>query len=173
MANIQYYERVLKKKEAKGKLLLIALYLVILSVWFVIAIRFMLNAAIILMIPLSILIAVLLTWKYTCVEYEYSFEAGTFTFSKIYGRSKRKKVFSSDIKLMTLAKPYAPERDVNLEYSSFINAIPSNTAQNPCICIFDVDEKKTCILLDCDEMSAKIFRYFNASATDRYIYKSI
>lgn len=171
MADIQYYERVLKKKEPRGKLLMLALYLVILSVWFVVAIRYALNAAIILLIPLSILIAVLLTWKYTCVEYEYSFAAGTFTFSKIYGKSKRKTVFSADIKSLVLAKPYDPARDTNLEYSAFIGAIPSREAQNPCICIFDVDEKRTCVLLDCDELSAKILRFFNASAVDRDIFK--
>lgn len=171
MADIQYYERVLKKKETKGKALLIALYVLILSVWFVVAIRYMLNAAIILMIPLSILIAVLLTWKYTCVEYEYSFAAGTFTLSKIYGKSKRKTVFAADIKSLILVKPHDPLRDTHLEYSEFINAIPSKVSQNPCICVFEVDEKRTCVLMDCDEMSAKIFRFFNASAVDRDIFK--
>ena len=172
MADIQYYERILKKKEPKKKALMIAIYLGILSVWFVVAVRYELNAAILLMIPLSIIIAVLLSWKYTNVEYEYSFAAGSFTFSKIYGSSKRKTVFSADIKSMTLAKPYDAQRDGNMDHSVFINAIPQATAKNPCICIFDIDDKKTCILIDCDEMSAKILKFFNASATDREVLRN-
>ena len=171
MADIQYYERVLKKNEPKKKALMIGIYIVILSVWFVISVRYGLNAAIILLIPISILIAVLLSWKYTCVEYEYSFAAGSFTFSKIYGKSKRKTVFSADIKSMTLAKPYDPDRMPDCH--KFINAIPENTSPNPCVCVFDVDESKTCILIDCDAMSVKILRFFNASATDRAILKRI
>ena len=167
MADIQYYERILKKKEPKKKAMMIAIYLGIVSAWFVIAVRYTLNAAILLMIPLSVIIAVLLSWKYTQVEYEYSFAAGSFTFSKIYGRSKRKTVFSADIKSMVLAKPYEATKDQNRDSDDFIIAIPESTAKNPCICIFDNDDKKICVLIDCDEMSAKILKFFNASATDR------
>ena len=169
MADIQYYERILKLKDVKRKLVLIGVYFVILSAWFVVAIRYALNATVLVLAPISVLATVLLTWKYASVEYEYSFSAGTFTFSKIYGKSKRKTVFSAEIKCMTLAKPYDEQRDAGLDFSEFINAIPSQTAANPCICIFDVDEKKTCVLIDCDEMSAKILRFFNPSATDRGI----
>lgn len=171
MADIQYYERVLKKKEPKGKALLIALYLVILSVWFIVAVRYTLNAAIILLIPLSILIAILLTWKYTCVEYEYSFTAGTFTFSKIYGKSNRKTFFSAELTALDTVKPYSADNSVNDAYSKFINAIPGQSAQNPCICIFNIDDEKICVLIDCDESSAKILKYFKASAVDRDVLK--
>ena len=173
MADVQYYERVLKKKAIKRKLLLIGVYVIILSIWFVVAIRYTLNAAIIILAPLSILIAVLLTWKYASVEYEYSFSAGTFTFSKIYGRSKRKTVFSADIKSIALAKPYDADRDAGLDYSEFINAIPCSASPNPCICIFDVDEKRTCVLIDCDDRSARILRFFNPSSVDRDILKKL
>lgn len=171
MADIQYYERILKKKEPRGKALLITAYIVMLSVWFVIAVRYALTAAIILMIPLSIFIAVILTWKYTCVEYEYSFSAGTFTFSKIYGKSKRKTFFSTDLGALTYAKPYDAERDGNAEYSKFINAIPTDNAKNPCICVFNIDDEKIGLLFDCDEMSAKILKFFKASAVDRELIK--
>lgn len=173
MADIQYYERILKKKEPRGKALLITAYIIMLTVWFVIAVRYALTAAIILMIPLSIFIAVILTWKYTCVEYEYSFAAGVFTFSKIYGKSKRKTFFSADLDTLICAKPYIPERDGNAEYSKFINAIPASDTQNPCICVFNIDDEKVCVLFDCDEMSAKILKFFKASAVDRELIKSV
>ncbi len=171
MADIQYYERVLKKKEPKGKALLIALYLVILSIWFIVAVRYTLNAAIILLIPLSILIAVLLTWKYTCIEYEYSFTAGTFTFSKIYGKSNRKTVFSAELTALETVKPYSADKAITEEYSKFINAVPGQSAQNPCSCIFNIDDKKICVLIDCDETSSKILKFFKASAVDRDVFK--
>ena len=61
----------------------------------------------------------------------------------------------------------------DLDYSEFINAIPSSFSQNPCICIFDVNEKRTCVLIECDERSAKILRYFNPSAVDRDVLKKL
>ena len=173
MADIHYYERVIKSKEPKRKALMIGIYAFILSVWFVICVRLSISAEIVALIPLSIIIAVLLTWKYTSVEYEYSFTAGAFTFSKIYGKSKRKTVFTGDLKTLALAKPYDAQRDVNLKYDELITALPKAKAgaNNICVCIFDIDERKTCVLIDCDQLTAKILYHYNHTATSRELLK--
>ncbi|MBO7311035.1 MAG: hypothetical protein J6U86_06560 [Clostridia bacterium] len=171
MADIQYYERAIKSKEPKRKALMIGIYAIVLSAWFVICVRFSISAEIVMLIPLSILATVALTWKYTSVEYEYSFTAGIFTFSKIYGKSKRKTVFSGDLKALTLAKPYDAQRDVNLKYDELINAIPKSGANNICLCIFDIDERKTCVLIEYDQLTAKILYHFNHTATSRELLK--
>ena len=181
MADIQSYERVLKRRaEGKwllGKLLMIFLYLVILSVWFVVAVRFGLNPAMLLLAPLSVVIAVLLTWKYTCVEYEYSFMAGTLTFSKIYGKSRRKVFLEADIKSMISVFPYndsTASKTAPDDGDVLIDGIPSKASQNPCVCFFESDNgKKTYFLFDCDEQTAKIFNFFNAAATERSIFERL
>ena len=181
MADIQSYERVLKRRaEGKwllGKLLMIFLYFVIFSAWFVAAIRYGLHPAMILLAPLSVVVAVLLTWKYTCVEYEYSFMAGTLTFSKIYGKSRRRVVFEEDIKSMVSLFPYDDKAAARLsrdQAEKIIDAIPSKFSQNPCVCVFEnSNDKKIYFLFDCDEQSAKIFKFFNSPATGKSIFDKL
>ncbi len=177
MADIQYYERVIKAETGKRRLLpklvAISAYAVILSIWFVIAVRVGLTASVLMLVPLSILTAVLLTWKYTAVEYEYSFTAGILTFSKIYGKSKRKSVFEADLRNLISVVPYDERSMDSVDARTVINAIPNEACQNPCICVFEENEKRTCIIIDCDNMSAKIFKFFKPSATDRRIFDRI
>ena len=171
MADIQSYERVLKKKQVGLRVALIALYAFIASLWLVIAVRVGMHAAMILLAPISVVIAILLTWKYTCVEYEYSFMAGTLTFSKIYGKSHRKVVLDFDIKSMTEAFLYNERTAAKLNGGKLVNALP-DLVQNPCVCVFeDANEQKVFFVFECDEQSAKILKFFNPSATDRAIFQ--
>ena len=177
MADINYYERVIKaqKKTTKllPKLIMLFIYAVILSIWFVIAMRYSITASMLVLIPLSILTIVLLTWKYTSVDYEYSFTAGIFTFSKIYGSAKRKQIFEGELKNVCSVTPYNESELSSITVDTIVNAIPEGACPNPCICIFEENEKKVCVLLDCDEMSAKIFRFFKPSATDKAVWDRI
>ncbi len=174
MADIQSYERVLKKKQTGLKVALIALYAVVAGVWLVLAVRVGLHPAMILLAPLSVVIAVLLTWRYTNVEYEYSFMAGTLTFSKIYGKSRRKTLLEVDIKSLSSVFPYNERTASKISDGKRVNGIPSSTSENPCVCAFeDENENKVYFVLDCDEQSAKIFKFFNPSATDRAIFDAL
>ncbi len=174
MADIQHYERVIKPpKRGKTlfyKILMLIIYLVILSIWFVVAVRFTLNAAIVVLIPVSLLVAVLLTWKYTNIEYEYSFTAGQLTFSKIYGKSKRRTLFEGDLKTLQSVVPYDRLKAELSKSDKVIEAVPDISCENPCVCVFEEDDKKVYLVIDCDGMSAKIFRFFTPSATDRAIF---
>ncbi len=177
MADIQHYERVLKPTRTSTrvlpKVLMIAAYIVIISLWFVLTVRVGLTAAILMLIPLSVLIAVTLTWKYTSVEYEYSFAAGTLTFSKIYGSSKRKAVFDGDLRCLISVMPYNEQSIARVQCDRTVFAIPEGVNENPCICLFEENEKRTCVILECDELSIKIFRFFKPSAVDRSVYTSL
>ena len=175
MADIQYYERVIKAQEGGKRFLPRAVaicgYIFILTLWLVIAVRVGISASLLMLIPLSVLTAVWLTWKYTSIEYEYSFTAGIFTFSKIYGKTKRKTVFEADLKTLVSAVPYDERAVETSNARSVINAIVTESCPNPCVCIFEENDKRTCVILDCDEMSARILRFFKPSATDRRIFE--
>ena len=177
MANIQYYERILKtektSKKLLPKLLAIGFYAIILSVWFIIMIRVGLTASVVMLIPLSILTAVLLTWKYTSVEYEYSFIGGILTISKIYGKTKRKAIFEAELNTLISAIPYHSEAVESVRAQNVINAIPNKECPNPCVCVFEENEKRTCVIMDCDELTAKILKFFKPSAADRRIFEGI
>ncbi len=176
MADIQHYERVLKPTRATSKILpkalMISAYVALVGLWFVLTVRVGLTASVLMLIPISVLIAVTLTWKYTAVEYEYSFVAGTLTFSKIYGKSKRRAVFDGDLRCLVSVLPYNEQNAERVQCDKTVFAIPEGVEENPCICVFEENEKRTCVVLDCDELSAKIFRFFKPSAVDRAVFEA-
>lgn len=178
MADIQSYERVLKKKRLKSVILAVSLYALILFVWLIVIFgvgRF--DPALILLAPISTLAVVLITWKYTRVEYEYSFVGGTFTFSKIYGGRSRRCVLEVEIRSLKEIFPYNEEtakKIENITDKTLIKGIPSGSSQNPCVLSFeDNKEKAVFFILDCDGRSAKILKFYNPSAVHRAILEKI
>ena len=150
------------------------IYAFIASLWLILSLRVLFHFSFILFAPLSIFIVFILTWKYTDVEYEYSFEAGTVTFSKIYGKSRRKTVLSFDIKSVVEVFPYNEHTAHKTAGYSISDGVDTYAAHNPCICVFEDQKKqKNYFLFDCDEQSAKIFKYFNPSTTDRTIFDKL
>ena len=174
MADIQHYERVIKPpkngKPLLYKILLLGILLVALSIWLVISVHFSVHIIIILLIPALLILATALAWKYTNFEYEYSFTAGQLTYSKIYGNSRRRMIFASDLRSLQAVVPYDRLKADLSKDDKVITALPDINSSNPCVCVFDEDEKKTYLIIDCDEMSARIFRFFNPSATDRSLF---
>ena len=62
--------------------------------------------------------AVLFTWKYTSLEYEYSVTGNYFSLAKIYGKRTRKAVWEIDLKRATLIAPCTEEYRSQAEKSS-------------------------------------------------------
>ena len=174
MADIQHYERVFKKKRVGLKIAFIALYIFIASAWFVLSARIYFHYTFVLLAPLSILIAFLFTWRYTNVEYEYSFEGGILTFAKIYGKSIRKCVLELEIKAFDEIIPYNDKTAKRHAKAKLVDGILNKNAENPCLCVFkDESEDMFCFLFDCDEQSAKILKFFAPSITDRAIFDKL
>ncbi len=172
MADIQYYERVFKKKSTttvKARVAMLAAYALLLSVWLIIVVRVGLSASLLMLIPLSVLTVVLLTWKYTSVEYEYSFAAGVLTFSKIYSGSKRKCVFEADLRQLVSASPASDSALARVGVSP-TDALPEADSDSACLLVFEENGKQSSILLDCDDMTVKILRFFKPSAVDNSLW---
>ncbi len=168
MANIQYYERVLKTKKPsvirRTKILLAAAYALLLAIWLIIVLISGLSASLLVLIPVLVLTVAFLTWKYSSVEYEYSFCAGILVFSKIYGSSGRKAVFEADLR--TLVSVSRVSDDSTLRTDSTVTpvyALPSIGAESPYLLVFEKSEKQKAIIIDCDEMTLKILRFFKPS----------
>ena len=173
MADIQHYERVLKgARGAKAiipKLLMLLLYLVVLGFWTVLAFVTAFNATVLVLAPLTLLALILPTWKYTSVEYEYSFVAGTFTFSKVFGKSRIRQVIECDLKMLVSVRPLQASNMPTKENGRIIDALPGK-AEFPIVCIFeDGNKNKYYILMDCDSVTARIFKFFKMSALDHQV----
>lgn len=180
MAEIRNYERVLKQDESvirRSRILMTVLYGVIFTVFFVLAVFAGLPPALLILAPLSTVIAALITWKYTRVEYEYSFFGGVFTFSKIYSGSSRSLVLEADISAMSSVTTYTTDVAARIKAergAKVIDGLPSGERQNPCVCAFeDEHERKIYFIFECDEQSARIFKHFNPTLTDGSIFLAL
>jgi len=118
-------------------------------------------------IPLSLWVIVHFTWRLTQIDYEYVYYAGEITINKIYGSSKKKKLISDKISNFTLICPY------NEEFALRVSSMcPAKT--NYCcsslddvtlyLLVYEQEGKKYVYVINTDEKSEKILRYFNPSA---------
>ena len=99
--NTQLYEKIVKVKSPKQKIKLICailFYVIYLAVWFFVGIfNFEKILLIFTFAILSLLMIILISWKYFFIEYEYNFCMSSLTVAKIYGKRKRKVLVEIDI----------------------------------------------------------------------------
>ncbi len=121
------------------------------------------------LVPLTTWILVYFTWKYTQVEYEYSFFTGTLTVSRVLGNRTRKVLLKVAIRELAAVFPYV---DANVdranaysaEYTLF--AASSMEAESLYIALWqdETTGKRSMLCFEANEKALKIIRYYNASA---------
>ena len=178
MADIQSYERVLKShKKSRGavsKLAIILCVTSLLGVWIYASVAMKLDPAWIVLVPLLLITAFFILRKYSQIEHEYAFTAGYLTYSKIYGKSRRKSVCEVDLRTVTEVFPYNNDTAKRLIGDlTVINALPHSDTKNPCVCVYEENEKPIYLIFDCDAQTAKIFKHFNPRATNRAILERL
>ncbi len=169
------YERVLKLPRShmlRRLSLLILGCLFLLSLWaVVIALLSLFYAPVILMIPVSLLLLLLPTWKYCFVEYEYIFIGGMFYFSKIYGKRRRKQLLSVELSRVSLLVPSEEEyrkRAAAMSPSAELDATVGTCDDAIWLMVYDIGQKDVgVVFFHADERTLRALRHFNPHATVR------
>jgi len=151
------------------KLLFLAAYILYGAVVLIVGVIVKLILPILCFIPLSIWIIVFLTWRFTQLEYEYSFFSGKLTVSKILGGRSRKKLCEVHLRDLAAVFPY---EDANVSRAEAFNAektvfaASGMNAENLYIALWtDPDSgKRTILLFEPNEKAIKIIKYYNMSA---------
>lgn len=120
-------------------------------------------------IPLTVWIFVFLTWRYTQVEYEYSFFSGHLTVSKILGGRTRKELIGVQIRNIAAIFPYEDanlQRAENYAAETVVFAASSTDAPELYIALWQDKEtgKRTMLCFEANEKAIKIMKYYNMSA---------
>ena len=149
------------------KTLFIAGY--VLYVLVVFAILTSINPYLIALVPVTLWMVIWLTWRFTQVEYEYSFFSGALTVSRVLGNRTRKKlievriqkfsaVFQANELNQSKIEAFAPENT--------IYAVSEATAENIWVALWeDADSgKHQALYFEPNEKAIKILKYYNASA---------
>ena len=151
------------------KLLFLAAYVLYAATVLIVGVAVKLILPILCFIPLSIWIIVFLTWKYTQVEYEYSFFSGRLTVSKILGSRKRKKLTEIHLRDLCAVFPYENENLSRAEAfgaKDSVFAASSMEAPDLYVALWEDAETKTkhMLCLELNEKAIKIIKYYNMSA---------
>ena len=175
MNELQSYERLIRRK-VTGKYIwqrvgLIALYLLWVSIWFVIAIRFFVNAPLVAFAILTTVLLVIFTWKLTVVEYEYTLVGGSFYLAQIYGKSRRKAILEAELSDAVLIAPYTEDyaaRAEALSPTEILWATSAPDAPNIWMLVWDADkEERLLLFFEADERSVRLLRQYNPRVTAR------
>ncbi len=176
--NTQSYERILKPKKSLKTCLprawLILGYLFFLSLWLVLIARFneqLLKPGTLILIPLSLLLVILPTWKYGSVEHEYILSGGMFYYAKVYGKRKRKQLLALDLSCALLIAPYDEAHQNNIEAlapQSTLLALADPSADDIWVLIYKVEKKEnSALLFHADDRTLRCLRQANPHAMVR------
>ena len=171
MNNSQFYEKVVKvggsRKVIAKRISVFMCYALILLIFVVLGVFNYRNFGgpfIFLGIAVDAAIIVL-TWKYLYLEYEYSFECGMMTVSKIYGKRKRKTVFEAEIKKMVMIAPATDAYIAKSEHFSpqkRILAVSNENADNIWLAVTGDDEDShVMVFFEADDRSLAILKSIN------------
>ena len=120
-------------------------------------------------IPLSLWVIVWLTWKFTQVEYEYSFFSGELTVNRILGNRTRKTMMKVRINNLSAIFPATELNQSKVEAfaaEETIFAASEAGAEGIWVAQWnDADSGKRCALyFEPNEKAVKILKYYNAAA---------
>ena len=120
-------------------------------------------------IPLSLWFIIWMTWRFTQVEYEYSFFSGALTVNRILGNRTRKKMMEVRIQAFSAifqATEANQSKIEAFEAETTILAASAADAENLWVALWnDAENGKRCALyFEPNEKAVKILKYYNASA---------
>ena len=149
------------------KTLFIAAYVLYVIVVFTILVN--INVFLIALVPISLWFIIWLTWRFTQVEYEYSFFSGELTVNRILGNRTRKtltKVRIHDFSAIFPATELNQSKIEAFAAENVIFAVSEANAEGIWVALWnDAESGKHCALyFEPNEKAIKILKYYNASA---------
>ena len=120
-------------------------------------------------IPLSLWVIVWLTWRFTQVEYEYSFFSGELTVNRILGNRTRKNL--TKVRIQNFSSVFAATELNQSKIDAFaaentIFAASEANAENLWVALWTDAEsgERQALYFEPNEKAIKILKYYNASA---------
>ena len=172
------YEHIVKQK-IEGSLLakkicLIIAYFIIFTLPSFLIISFcpiFLMVPFILVIATITVIAYLMTWKYTSVEFEYSIFGDTISFVNIYGKKSRKGKLDVDIKNFSEIGKYTEAAEKHLEeviIDKDYLFISHLLAEHLYYGLFEDDGDKCIVYFEATDKALALLKKYNSSAFRAY-----
>jgi len=169
----EFCERVVKQR-IEGRWLwyritLIAIYVALALILLSLALSR--HIAFLALLPLLGIPLVMITWRFVCVEYEYSLEGGVLSLAKVYGKRYRTEVFSCEVRRMVLIAPNTEEnreRAMRNRPERAYTAVSGKRAENVWLAVMEESEKSFSVFyFEADDELCARLRFYNPSAMTR------
>ena len=150
------------------KILFIVLYVVWCGGLLIGGTSLQLVAPLLAFIPISLWILIWLTWRFTQVSYEYTFESGTLTVKRMLGERTKRTI--AELTIREAQSIYLDANDSRAQIDTFaadntIFAVSAADADRMTAVLWvDQNHKKNVLFFEADEKAFKILRYYNSSA---------
>ncbi|MBR2927507.1 MAG: hypothetical protein IKC31_08020 [Clostridia bacterium] len=168
------YEYIIAEKKTPArtakKVTFILLYVLWAAGWLFLAFRIKWIVPFLALIPISLWIIVFLTWRYTEIEYEYSFFSGTLTVHKILGGKSRKRMLELDLRRLDAVFPNDQSGKARVEgmlVDELYTAISHPDSDAVYAAIWQEGGKSCLLWFEPDEKARKLIRYYQPRAIDR------
>ena len=152
------------------KVLLILSYVLFVVAWFIFGSGTGLYALMAL-IPLTLWMFIFATWRYSCLEYEYSMVSGHLTVSKIYGGRSRKKVMELDVRTVETILPLNEKQTERLlddyDPQSEVSFLTHRESPEAYALLYKEDDCRTVVYIEVNERMMKTLKLYNAQALRR------
>lgn len=129
---------------------------------------FRLFAPLIALVPVSLWILVFFTWRWTQIEYDYSYFSGVLTVARILGSRSRRTVAEIELRRIKAFLPDTPEnlaRAAAFAPKKIYRAVSSMKAENRYLLLWEeADGEKYQLWLEVDDTALRIVRHYNAAA---------
>ncbi len=167
MNDNQSFERLIKVRTSGvnllAKILLFILYTLVAVIGLWLCIMYAgANITVILLVGILDFLLIFFTWRFTCIEYEYSVMAGSFFVAKIFGKKNRREIYESELSRATFIAPYKEKYIKTADDCSpdkVIKAFSSSKASDIWFVIFEGEgEKKVLIFFEADEHTVSVLR---------------
>lgn len=118
--------------------------------------------------PMAAVILYNLTWPLVSIEYSFTVDASELVVETVYGGRRKKKLFTSKVRDLSLIAPYDDE--YKAEADAFgadrrIEAVPNMECYDLYFALHtDENGKKTIIFFQATAQSLKALKYYNSSA---------
>lgn len=180
MEEFQTYEYTVRQRiEGKwiaARIGLVLLYILFVGAWILVALLTRILTPLLgILLPVTLGMLIFFTWRYVSVEYEYSITSGVLTFSRIFSRRFRKKVFEVPLREAVRIAPlgvmeeYARGTEYKPEISFF--GISSLQAPDVYFMLFEHADKKgkekrrAVYYFEATQKTLHLCHYYNPSAT--------
>lgn len=155
-------------KNTLARILLICAYTMFSAVYLFIFWAILRGIALVILLPFLLFAIFKLTWRFTCVEYEYAIEAGELVVAAIYGGATRRVKCRVYLPEATLIAPYDGTREQMLAKNdiSDVKRFANADSEDAYVCVYpDAKHGKKCALIfETNAEAQRILRLCNPVA---------